>query len=530
MLKVFLGCVVSVVVLLSSAYVPLGSPRAYAVSATVIMTQIQAGGVGAASQEFIVIYNNSANEVDITGWCLTNKNDATIACFNTPGYGRALILPTYAHAVAVSNTLPLTTGKATAIYAPISQSSGSITGSSDTISLIDQAGHVIDRQAWTTAIAAGMQFERRGMSNPITYEDTDTSADWAITLTGPFPSDEAEVDMSILDLCPNIDGVQTILPPAKQFGTEGECIDQVIVQLDLTEALPNAVGADDGQEFIELYNPNDKAVLLADYQLLIGLQLDDTYDFPEGAIIQPHEYLSFSNSQIPFTLLNSSSLVLLILKDGTVVSAMPVYTSPKDGESWAVINDVWLYTSRPTPGSANTVIDSSVLVVKTDMTVQPCATNQYRSPDTNRCRLLASTAPTVTPCKEGQYRSEETNRCRTVAMVTQTVTPCNADQERNLDTGRCRNIVATSEPAPCKEGQERNPDTNRCRTITKMPSADYGVLGAETKSGGNWYVWAAVGGVLLLAVGYAVWEWHDEIGKFFRRYYHKALRFARIHK
>jgi hypothetical protein len=63
-----------------------------------------------------------------------------------------------------------------------------------------------------------------------------------------------------------------------------------------------------------------------------------------------------------------------------------------------------------------------------------------------------------------------------------------------------------------------------------MPSADYGVLGAETKSGGNWYVWATVGGVVLLALGYAVWEWHVEMKTFFHNQYVRILRFARLRK
>src|SRR4051812_31864888 len=115
MLKVFLGCVVSVVVLLSSAYVPLDGPRAYAASANVLMTQIQAGGIGAATQEFIVLYNNSAAEVDVTGWCLTNKSGVSIACLNAPLQGQAIYLPAYKHATIVSSALAIPAGSATVV-------------------------------------------------------------------------------------------------------------------------------------------------------------------------------------------------------------------------------------------------------------------------------------------------------------------------------------------------------------------------------------------------------------------------------
>ncbi|HEY8992856.1 MAG TPA: lamin tail domain-containing protein [Candidatus Microsaccharimonas sp.] len=534
MLKVFLGFVVSVVVLLASAYVPLVGQRAYATSANVLITEIQAGAIGAATQEFIVIYNNSPDEVDISGWCLTNKSNATIVCFSAPAYGQALYLPGYKHAVAVSTALSSTLlpGTVAVAYIPTSQSSGSITGSSDTISLIDHTGNLVDRQEWTTSISAGMWFERRyGTAIPVVYQDTDTSADWTVRASGEIPVDETEVDQTIVDVCPNIEGVQTTVPIGKVIGDDGDCMDDVILKLNVTELLPNADGSDEGQEFIELYNPNDQALLLSNYTLYVGPQYEDTYSFPVGVVIQPKSYLSFSNSDMPFTLLNSSSRVRVALKNGVIVSDdVPTYSSPKDGESWALIDGLWQYTHQPTPGYMNVAMGTVAASSAEMATAQPCAANQYRSPETNRCRLLTTLGVAVTPCKDGQYRSEETNRCRNIATDAKTIVPCDEDQERNPETQRCRKIAAAAQPAACKEGQERNLDTNRCRTITKMPTADYAVLGAETKSGGNWYIWAAVGGVLLLALGYAIWEWHEELARFCRRYSLAVLRFARIRK
>jgi len=532
MLKVFLGFVVSVVVLLSSAYVPLMTHRAYATSAIVLITRIQAGGVGAATQEFIVIYNNSPEEVEISGWCLTNKTNAPIACFNPPSSGQAMYLPPYKHAVVVSSafSLLISSESVSLSYTPLSQSSGSITGSSDSISLIDHTGALIDRHSWTSSISAGMQFERRGSGTPFIYEDSDMAIDWSITVSGMLPLSEIEIDTTIVDVCSNIEGVQTILPIGKETNLNGECIDQEMTPLYITEMLPNAVGGDAGQEFIEFYNPNDEPVALDNYTLFVGPQFDDSYSFP-SATIQPHNYLAFTYADIPFTLLNSSSRVLLALGvDGIVVSEAPAYVDPKEGQSWALVNDEWQYTNQLTPGSENLAMYVTNTVLDVDEAPQPCAPNQYRSPETNRCRLISSGTAAATPCKDGQYRSEETNRCRNIVNDTKIITPCDEDEERNPETNRCRKLVAASIPASCKEGQERNPDTNRCRTITKMPNADYGVLGTQTKNEGSWYAWIAVGGILVLAAVYAVWEWHSEISKFARIQYVRVLRFARLRK
>jgi hypothetical protein len=535
MLKVFLGFVVSVVVLLASVYVPQVGPRAYAASANVLITQIQAGGVGAATQEFIVLYNNSSEEVDISGWCMTNKSGVVIACFSPPGTARETYLPAYGHAVIASSSFAITlpVGRVSLTYVPSSQSSGSITGSNDTISLIDTLGTVIDRQTWTSSISAGMQFERRGSGSPYVYKDTDNSTDWSITLPGVLPADETDIDTTVIDMCPNLDDVQSSVPVGDEFDSTGNCVAKTITQLNVSEILPNAAGSDTGQEFIEVFNPNDFEVLFANYKLYVGLNYENEYYFPNGSVIKPNGYVSFTNADIPFTLSNTSGRVgLALADDGVVISETPTYANPKDGQSWADINDEWFYTNQPTPGMVNLPMDDTIegLDDVSDSVLQPCAINQYRSPETNRCRLIATTAGTITPCKDGQYRSEQTNRCRNIANDANTVVSCDEGEERNAETNRCRKVTKTDVPAPCKEGQERNLDTNRCRTITKMPSADYGVLGAETKNEGNWYVWAAVGGVLVLALGYAIWEWHDEIGKFFHKYSGRILRFARFRK
>lgn len=526
MLKVCLSIFIGVVL----SFFGLSISNVFAASNSVVITKIQAGGSGAATQEFVVLYNNSDLEVDISGWCLTNKSAANIACF-TVNPGEARYLPAHAYATVVSSSYASihVDIAATVTYQPISQSSGSITGGSDTVSLIDHTGAIVDQQSWTSSLASGMQFERKSSGAPAVYQDTDTVADWSVTASGILPAERTVLDVTIVDVCPNIEDIQLLLPIGKELNTFGECIDQVIVQLEITEILPNAVGSDTGNEFIEIYNPNNFSVELSGYVLYVGPQLEGKYTFPTGLTIAAHDYKSFTNGDINFNLLNTSSKVLLALKNGIVVSEVLPYQSPKEGQSWAFIDGIWQYTDYPTPGRENVFLVDDV-IADIVSTTKPCAANQYRSLETNRCRLLSTLGSVVTPCKDGQYRSEETNRCRNIASETKTVTPCTEGQERNQETNRCRKITVATTPAPCKAGQERNPETNRCRTVTKMSNVGYGVVGGEVKNNTTGYVFAAIGGVLLLALGYAVWEWHEEIKKFFQTNYVRALKFARIHK
>ncbi len=318
------------------------------------------------------------------------------------------------------------------------------------------------------------------------------------------------------DVCGNIDGLQVILPEGYRFGNGGSCLLD-LKPLIITEMLPNSVGSDDGNEYIEIFNPNDQDVDLFNYLICIKTSSLKTYNFPSASIIKAGEYMSFSDGDISFTLINTSAIVELQSADGDLIDSV-AYDNPGEGLSWANINGVWQFTNRPTPGSENlpSYIKISRSQTATDSELQPCAPNQYRNPETNRCKLIEpSSSSVLAPCKVGQYRSEETNRCRNIASDVSDLMPCAEGQERNPATNRCRNIVATNAMAnlvPCKEGQERNPETNRCRNIvaTSMPVASYAPEKTYESSGNNlmWWSLAAVGGTAII---YGVWEWRQEI-------------------
>lgn len=494
MLKYIRGFVLCLVVLIEVAYV---SPT-YAASANIVIVQVQAGGVGAAFEEMVVLYNNSAEDVNISDWCVTNKSNIAFACFE-PDATKKVVLPGHSFATIASDNLAamLNFYEFSILYSVTNQSSGSIVGGSDTISLVNNHSEVIDSHTWTTSLVGGMLFTRQeSLGPPLTYFDSDQSSDWLIESPSFIPDSQVLQQDADPDVCPNIDGYQPEVPVGLEIESGGNCRERLF-SLVLSEILPNVSGSDVGKEFIELYNPNDQSIDLGRYGLHIGQSLEATFLFPAGSSIAPYSYLSFTNAELGFTLLNTSSRVLL-WGDGETLHEPPSYEDPDEDTSWAVIEGVWQYTNNPTPNAENIASSErgeSAGEAKQDAgTLKPCNDNQYRSPETNRCRNLEVAATkTQIPCKDGQYRSEETNRCRNIAIVSES-------------------------PAPCKEGQERNPETNRCRNIKAVSTVDYGVLGATTSGQvDQWYIWLAIGGILLLAVAYAVWEWRFEIMKLLRR-------------
>lgn len=349
----------------------------------------------------------------------------------------------------------------------------------------------------------------------------------------------------VVDLCLNLDGLQQAIPGGMELDMSGSCVghDECAnledvqsavpvgykkdesnncksdsLPLMITELLPNAIGVDVGREFIEFFNPNNVDVNLSNYRIRIGTKI---YDFPGESFIKAGEYSAFFNSEINFTLANTSGVMILESTDGSLVDEVPVYENPSEGESWVLIDGLWQYTNQPTPSATN--ITSSINQIEielADNVIKPCEPNQYRSSETNRCRNIVS-ASVLAACKDGQYRSEETGRCRNIANDVSSSIPCAEGQERNPATNRCRSISAVlgaSDLVPCKEGQERNPDTNRCRNVvsSSVPKADFEPQKMTSGIDNNIALWSTAG-VGTAAVGYGVWEWRQEMARFGRK-------------
>lgn len=456
-------------VLLSSVVLnTVNAPPASADSTQVLITHVQAGANGGAAKELVAIYNNSPQEVSITDWCITNKSSTSFACFLSEVPGQDVMLPGFAYALAVSDKFSKDHGGFTrTIYTPSNGSFGSITGGGDIITLIDSNHSVIDSIAWTKTLAGGEVLVRdHDPVDPNRYIDTDDAGDFKVALADLYPED------------------QTYLTEPEYVEEEEQA---PILPVTITELLPNAKGTDKGNEYIELYNPNDTAIKLSNYQLLVGIDNPKSYTLPD-ILIEPGQYLYFSDTQLGYALANSSGKAAIMDVIGNLIYETDVYSNPKDDMAWALIDGVWQYTNQPTPGLKNTKskIIYSVIKAKTS-TLKPCAQNQYRNP--------------------------ETNRCRTIQLASKELTPCQPGQERNPDTNRCRKIQSSqSIVSECPEGKVRNPETNRCRNEIKMSDADYGVKGQTTEvSNSNWYIWAAIGVAVLAGLSYAAWEWRKEL-------------------
>lgn len=517
--KLFLGLMVCA----GSACV---TPTHASSAENVIISHIQATGIAGAKDELIVVHNNSSIEVEVTNWCLMNKRAEDIACFVAQEQQPATadeqegetvtryFLPAYGDMTIASQDHISQSGKLPIAFSfgfnVLNQSSGSIVGSADTITLVNEAKEVMDEKSWSSPQLVGKILARViVVPLPVIYAAINEASDWTTADRNIFIMSTMETKTEVAPVDVPSDGGAGLGEDGEDGDDGGEGTNQpdevqATFPLIITELLANPTGADTGSEFIELYNPNEEmAISLDGLQLRIGFDTPKWYSLPADVLVQPLQYVALYNNELAFTLANTSGGVQLF-KSNEPLGYRIEYTSPKDDYSWSLIEGVWQYTTTVTPGTPNILTERIVKDVSDGKTgtPKPCAENQIRNPDTGRCKLIAAALTSVS-CKSGQ--------------------------ERNVQTGRCRTIATVAGSTPCKEGQERNPETNRCRKVVKMTDAGHGVLGVTTESSNqpSWYVSVSIALVIAGVLAYAVWEWRQEltlVGKRIRRLFAKHAR------
>lgn len=550
-----------------------------AASSTLVISQVYPGATGVATQEFVELYNNSANPVDITDWCAsytssTGTKTTKLGCLTVPDPSIRLWVKANRYVTFATSEYQ----SAQHVSADVTFGS-TIAADGGHVKLVDSFGNEIDRVGWGAAINPETA-ATSGVSSTITkslqrrqtgsiYQDTDNNTtDFQVIAPPVFHVSDLYEVVTYVDVCPNIDGTQATIPTGYLADQNGNCqvdsclniaglqtsvpdhydadsngvctahdqCDNItgvqttipqnmirtgmndcawnVLPIVLNELLPNAVGTDTGNEFVEIYNPTNQTIDLSLYSIKTGVNSDRTYAFPVGATIAPGEYRTFSDSIMKFTIVNTSGRVILSAIDGSTMGDSGVYDSPSEGESWALINGTWQYTNRPTPNAVN---QASVIQEKdtdgTDTIVAPpCPTGKYRNPLTGRCRLIAADASVLATCDSDQYRNPETGRCHKITPAI--LVPCKDGQYRSEETNRCRNITTASTRKPCKDNQYRSEETGRCRNlpVSSVPDAAFAVQ--PVKDSGSVFVgWWAIGSIGLVAVGYGIWEWRRELAK-----------------
>ena len=161
-------------------------------------------------------------------------------------------------------------------------------------------------------------------------------------------------------------------------------IPTVLKSPEITELLPNPVGTgtDATDEFIELYNPNDTGFSVAGYTLQTGTTTKHSYVFPAGTVLAPRSYAAWYAKDTHLALSNTAGQARLIDTHDVVLDETASYEGADDGMTWAVIDNVWQWTARPTPAAENLAslpIIPTVTAVQSVVQAAPVATAAAKS-------------------------------------------------------------------------------------------------------------------------------------------------------
>jgi hypothetical protein len=504
------------------------SIHAAAISPNVLIYQVQTGGAGSgtATQELIILKNVGSENVNISGWCVQYSSAADNVGFS------ACIEPSPQTELWLSagGLVSLATNEfvsANPLFVPDVVFSSGLAATGGHLRLLNADSFEIDKVGWGSAVhpealpavshSSGKVLGRNVAS--INLDTDNNSVDFSsVERLAAVMSGLYEV-MIPIDSCPNIEGIQSLVPYGMLQDDDGDCFEDICPNLDelqkvmpvgyvlenelcilvpledrplvITELYPNSPSYDTGNEFIELYNPHDETISLKGYSIQLGPDFSNDFVFASGEI-GPKQYLVFSDTETGIVLPNSSGIAMRLKSPaGTTVSEVSIYPEIADNESWSLVDDQWIVTNQVTRARANLpyVIKAEEEVLGVTTVLAPCPAGKYRNPTTKRCRTIETVVSSLSPCDEDEYRNPETNRCRKVSSAVTTLKPCD-------------------------EGEERNPETNRCRKISIVASSQddlADIIDVPTRQTSGKINWLEMSILLGATSGYMVYEWRNEL-------------------
>ncbi|MFH1462733.1 MAG: lamin tail domain-containing protein [bacterium] len=122
----------------------------------------------------------------------------------------------------------------------------------------------------------------------------------------------------------------------------------------INEILPSPEGADDQNEWIEVFNQNSLEANLSNWQITDAVGAAKTYTLPEGTIISAKGYLVFFRPTTKITLNNSGDDLKLLRPDGNAIDEITYEKAPQ-GESFNRFAEGWQWSSVLTPGEPNAI-------------------------------------------------------------------------------------------------------------------------------------------------------------------------------
>ncbi|MCL5667290.1 MAG: lamin tail domain-containing protein [Patescibacteria group bacterium] len=178
-------------------------------------------------------------------------------------------------------------------------------------------------------------------------------------------------------------------PPPTSGGSGGGSAVGTVIPADqavtattvsITEFMPDPVGGDEGNEWVELYNSGSKAVNLGGWMLdsgnTSGSPGANAFTFATSVSISAKKYLTVAVPKGYFVLGNSQGSLRLLRPDKTLAQTV-AYSGAPEGESYnACKNGNWSF-GWPTPGAVNACVEPLADIVISELLPNPDGDEEF---------------------------------------------------------------------------------------------------------------------------------------------------------
>lgn len=325
----------------------------YARAAVFINEIAWMGSVNSANDEWLELFNDGQSTVSLDGWVLKSADEKLKINLK----GAISDLGFFLLERTDDNTAPNIT--ADFIY------KGSLSNSGETLVLIDNSGAVVDQVDCQGGWPAGDNKTKQTMeriyrgSSPVNWQTSAlpggtpkatngikliTNDNEEMVRISPLSTSTAE----IIETSP-LPAEETIAP-AKEITYPKNVF--------INEILPAPEGADEQNEWLEIYNNNDFAVDLAGWQIRDQVGAIKTYTWPENSLIKAKGFLVISRPESKIVLQNNGDGLTLLNPQGTIADQVAYPAAPAN-QSYNRASGGWAWSRILTPSQANQIDKAS---------------------------------------------------------------------------------------------------------------------------------------------------------------------------
>ena len=275
------------------------------------------GTTTSANDEWIELYNNTQNPINLDGWILRTGDGTPEIKLS----GIILAEGFYLLEKTDDNTVPEI--PADLIY------KGALSNDGEDLKLFDNSGNLIDETNCSSGWFAGDNSTKQTMEK--------TSAGWQTSKepagTPKAKNSEQNQELRIAEVKPLLTYASGIV---------------------FNEILPSPEGPDETEEWIEIFNQNNFEVELSEWKIKDHKGKITTYTFPPDTKISPLGYLVLLRPETKITLNNDGDGLSLIYPNGEIADSITFEKAPL-GQSYNKTPSDWTWSNNLTPGAKNII-------------------------------------------------------------------------------------------------------------------------------------------------------------------------------